>query len=172
MQGLHIGHTGHIEICRICKNVAICHNIPNWILGIFEHIFCSIFHMVLHIFCHILHIFLHIRNFEANRSEPVSAVQRHAELESVVNWSFSVLYNPQEAGSGSIRTAAAWSSGTGRHGQHWHPTDQACSRTVLLPSIYHWELTKLLQNMQNVRMQNMQNMNYMQNMLKLVKYTE
>jgi hypothetical protein len=90
------------------------------------------------------------------------------------------LCNPQEAGSGSIRAAAAqssvtsnrcWSSCTGRH----------CCRAsigallttgkhVILPSIHQWDLTKLLQDMPNVKMQNVKSMKTMLNMLKIAKY--
>ncbi len=119
-----------------------------------EHIrtyFCHILHMVLHSFCHILHIFLHILHIflhilhiETNRSVPVSAMQCHAEPESGRVEALMCFCNPQEAGSGSIRGAAARSSVTGD--QCWSScTGRDCCRAsigalltkhIILPSIH------------------------------------
>ncbi len=39
-----------LQYVEYAKYVAICRNISNYILSIFEHIFCHILHIVLHIF--------------------------------------------------------------------------------------------------------------------------
>ncbi len=196
----YLGHIGHIAICRICK---ICRSMSQHTKLHIEHIwtyflsyfaycfayflsypayFRVIFFILFVIFCIFSCIFSGIFCILKQIGQG-QFLQCSAKLESVVsrlrrfNWSC----NPQEAGSGSIRAAAAQSSVTGNRcwsslsgtqaGRHCCRASIGALLTtgkhVVLPSIHQWDLMELLQDMQNVKMQNVHSVKNMLNMLKI-----
>ncbi len=138
------------------KYVAICYNIPNYILSIFELflvIFCILFCMFFVILCIFFVIFCIFSGIfcifscifsgifcilkQIGQGSFCSAVPNLKAL-----WADALMWfcNPQEAGSSSIRAATArssvsgnrcWSRGTGRH----------CCWPALAPS---WPLASML----------------------------
>ncbi len=159
---------GILQYVEYTKYVAICHNIPNYILSIFEHTFGHILHIVLHIFCHILHIFCHILHIFCHilhifwhifwhilHIEAIGQgqfLQCSAKLESVVSRSFNVIV--QSTGGRQWQHSCSCSAAKRHwqsmlvprhwqallHGQHWRPPDhwQACYPAIH-PSMRSYE---------------------------------